>query len=388
MSSLSRSSSTRGNIPSICGADTMTRPTPEQVLSVCEKFAFGGAVSDIKVCGNGHINSTYIITAANGKRYILQILNTAIFKDPVGVMNNIMAVTDHIRKGLIQSGEDAERGTMRVVLTKGGANGYTDGDGRFWRAYDFVEGTVCRLTVDSPETFARVGEAFGDFQRRLSDFDASALIESIPNFHNTKKRYADFLTAVERNAAGRADLVWDEIKFITDRADKCSLIVDALESGDIPLRVTHNDTKLSNILLDEVTEEAICIIDLDTVMPGSSLYDFGDSIRTGAASAPEDEPDLGKVHFLPEMFKAYTKGFVRGTGGALTEKELSMLPDGGYIITLEQAIRFLGDYLDGDTYYHTDYPDHNLVRARTQLKLVAETEAYLEELREFVKGLC
>ena len=365
----------------------MTRPTYEQVFAVCDRFAFDGTVSDLKVCGNGHINSTYIVTVENGKRYILQILNTAIFKDPVGVMNNIVAVTDHIRKGLAEAGEDTERGTMRVVLTKEGANGYTDDEGRFWRAYDFVEGTVCRLTVDSPETFARVGEAFGDFQRRLSDFDATKLIESIPNFHNTKKRYADFLAAVERNAAGRVDSVREEIRFITDRADKCALIVDALACGDLPLRVTHNDTKLSNILLDEVTEEAVCIIDLDTVMPGSSLYDFGDSIRTGAASAAEDEPDLDKVHFLPEMFKAYARGFIKGTGGALTETELQMLPDGGYIITLEQAIRFLADYLDGDTYYHTDYPDHNLVRARTQLKLVAETEACMEELREFVKGL-
>lgn len=365
----------------------MTQPTHKQVLAVCDRFAFGGDITDLKVCGNGHINSTYIVTAEGGKRFILQILNTAIFKDPVGVMNNIIAVTDHIRAGLAEAGEDTERGTMRVVFTKDGANGYTDPEGRFWRAYDFVEGTVCRLTVDSPETFARVGEAFGDFQRRLSDFDASALIESIPNFHNTKKRYADFLAAVERNATGRMDSVRDEIKFITDRAEKCSLIVDALADGSLPLRVTHNDTKLSNILLDEVTEEAVCIIDLDTVMPGSSLYDFGDSIRTGAASAAEDEPDLDKMHFLPEMFKAYARGFIKGTGGALTETELRMLPDGGYIITLEQAIRFLGDYLDGDTYYHIDYPEHNLVRARTQLKLVAETEACMSELRGFVERL-
>ncbi len=365
----------------------MNQPAREQVLSVCDRFAFSGAVTSVKTCGNGHINSTYIITVEGGKRYILQILNTAIFKDPVGVMNNIEAVTDHIRVGLAENGEDTERGTMRVILTKEGSNGYTDPEGRFWRAYDFVEGTVCRLTVDSPETFARVGEAFGDFQRRLADFDASRLIESIPDFHNTKKRYADFLAAVERNAAGRVDSVADEIRFITDRADKCALIVDALADGSLPLRVTHNDTKLSNILLDEVTEDAVCIIDLDTVMPGSSLYDFGDSIRTGAASAAEDEPDLDRVHFLPEMFKAYARGFVKGMGGALTEKELSMLPDGGYVITLEQAIRFLGDYLDGDTYYHTDYPEHNLIRARTQLKLVAEMEAYMPELRGFVEEL-
>ena len=365
----------------------MTQPTLDQVLTVCSRFSFDGAVTDLKVCGNGHINSTYIVTAEGSKRYILQILNTAIFKDPVGVMNNIVAVTDHIRAGLAEAGEDTERGTMRVIFTTDGQKGYTDPEGRFWRAYDFVEGTVCRLTVDSSETFSRVGEAFGDFQRRLSDFDASGLIESIPNFHNTKKRYADFLASVERDASGRAHLVQDEIRFITDRAEKCSLIVDALADGSLPLRVTHNDTKLSNILLDEVTEEAVCIIDLDTVMPGSSLYDFGDSIRSGATDAAEDEPDLDKVHFLPEMFRAYARGFVKGCGGALTEKEITMLPDGGYMLTLEQAIRFLADYLDGDTYFHTDYPDHNLVRARTQIKLVAEMEAFMPELREFVISL-
>lgn len=365
----------------------MTKPTNEQVLAVCSRFAFSGEVTEVKVCGNGHINSTYIVTVEGGKRYILQILNTDVFKDAVGVMNNIVAVTDHIRNGLAKTGEDTERGTLQVIFTVDGANGYTDTDGRFWRAYDFVEGTVCRLTLDSPETFARVGEAFGDFQRRLADFDASVLIESIPNFHNTKNRYANFLAALERNASGRAHLVQDEIKFITDRAEKCSLIVDALADGTLPLRVTHNDTKLSNILLDETTEEAVCIIDLDTVMPGSSLYDFGDSIRSGATDAAEDETDLDKVHFLPEMFKVYARGFIRGCGGALTPNEIAMLPDGGYIITLETGIRFLTDYLDGDTYFHTDYPDHNLVRARTQFKLVAETEAVMPELRAFVTSL-
>ncbi len=365
----------------------MAQPTQQNILSVCDRFSFSGAVTDVKTNRTGHINSTFIITVEGGKRYTLQILNTAIFKDPVGVMENILAVTEHIRAGLAAEGGDTERGTLRVVKTREGESGYADPEGRFWRAYEFVEDVVCRETVDSPETFARVGEAFGDFQRRLADFDASRLCESIPNFHNTKKRYADFLAAVERNAAGRVDAVQDEIKFITDRADKCSLIVDALASGDLPLRVTHNDTKLSNILLDEKTEAAVCVIDLDTVMPGSSLYDFGDSIRSGAASAAEDEPDLDKVHFLPEMFRSYARGFIKGTGGALTERELQMLPDGGYIITLEQAIRFLGDYLDGDTYYHTDYPDHNLVRARTQLKLVAEMEEHMAELRKFVEGI-
>ncbi len=363
------------------------QPTNAAAWAVAAHFAFSGDVTDIKACGNGHINSTYIIRTSAARRYILQILNTAIFQHPEEVMANIVAVTEHLRAGLAASGEDAERGTMRVVYTTDGTTGYTDAEGRFWRAYDFVEGTVCRLTVDSADTFARVGEAFGDFVRRLANFDASTLHESIPNFHNTKKRYADFVASVESDCVGRASTVREEIAFITDRQDRTSLVVDALASGELPLRVTHNDTKLSNILLDETTEEAVCIIDLDTVMPGSVLYDFGDSIRTGAASAAEDEPDLDKVHFLPAMFEAYARGFVKGTGGSLTPRELEMLPMGAYIITLEQAIRFLGDYLDGDTYYHTDYPEHNLVRARTQLRLVSEMEAAMPALCAFVASL-
>ncbi len=362
------------------------QPTSAEVSTVASLFAFEGTVTDLKICGNGHINSTFIVSTDAPHRYILQILNTAIFKDPEGVMANIEAVTSHIRAGLLAAGDDAERGTMRVIKTRTGALGHTDSEGRFWRAYDFVEGTVCRLMVDSPATFERVGEAFGDFQRRLSDFDASSLCESIPDFHNTKKRYADFLSVVAADPVGRVASVQAEIDFITTRADRASLIVDALAAGALPLRVTHNDTKLSNILLDEVTEDAVCIIDLDTVMPGSSLYDFGDSIRTGAASAAEDERDLSLVHFLPEMFKSYARGFIRGTAGALTDREIAMLPEGAYIITFEQAIRFLADYLSGDTYYHIDSPDHNLVRARTQLKLVAEMEACMEELRAFCRA--
>ncbi len=360
------------------------QPTHVEVKEAADAFAFAGHVTDVQSCGNGHINSTYIVTT-DERRYILQILNTTIFQHPDEVMANIVAVTEHIRAGLVASGEDAERGTMRVVPSHYGTFGYTDAHGRFWRAYEFVEDTVCRLTVDSPATFERVGEAFGDFQRRLSDFDAAQLHESIPNFHNTQKRYFDFLEMVKADPVGRVSTVQNELDFITARSDRASLIVDALAAGELPLRVTHNDTKLSNILLDAKTEEAVCIIDLDTVMPGSSLYDFGDSIRTGASSAAEDERDLSKVHFLPEMFASYARGFIRGTGGALSQREISMLPDGAYIITFEQAIRFLTDYLAGDTYYHIDYADHNLVRARTQLKLIFEMEIHMSELREICR---
>ncbi len=363
-----------------------TVPTPEALRLAAEAFAFAGSIQSISICGNGHVNQTFVVETTE-RRYILQHLNTSVFKRPHEVMANIEAVTEHLRRCLIAAGEDAERGTMRVIYTHNGAHGYTDSEGRFWRAYDFVENTICRLLVDSPETFARVGEAFGDFQRRLSDFPAETLYESIPLFHDTTNRYANFLASLQADPMDRAKDIEPEIRAIQGRADRVSLIVDALASGEIPLRVTHNDTKLSNLLLDAETEKSVCIIDLDTVMPGSALYDFGDSIRAGASSADEDEQDLSKVHFLPAMFEAYAYGFLKGTAGALTPRELELLPDGAYLMTLECAIRFLGDYLDGDIYFHTTYPTHNLIRARTQLKLLEEMDACMPALRAFVATL-
>lgn len=365
----------------------MTQPTHAQVLAVCDRFAFAATVVDVKTCGNGHINSTYIITVDGAKRYILQILNTAIFTNPVRVMDNIVAVTNHIRTGLVKNGEDATRGTMQVIFTKDGQNGYTDSEGRFWRAYDFVEETVCRLTVDSADTFQNVGYAFGDFSRRLSNFDASCLYESIPNFHHTPKRFAHFEEAYRTDPVKRLASAQAEADALMERGNNCHTITDALEAGNIPLRVTHNDTKLSNILLDAHTGESVCIIDLDTVMPGSALYDFGDAIRAGASTAAEDEPDLEKVHFDAAMFRAFAEGFAHGMGGALTDKEKRLLPIGAWTIIYEQAVRFLDDYLRGDTYYHVDYPSHNLVRARTQLKLLLELEEQMTTLDAFVEKL-
>lgn len=353
----------------------------EQVHAVCAAFALEGQVQNVQPCGNGHINHTFLVTT-DRRRYILQVVNTDIFKRPVEVMENILRVTEHIRTHLASCGGDVERGSMRVVPSAADPAIYwhIDGDGRFWRAYHYIEHTICRTTVDSPETFARVGFAFGHFQRQLADFDASLLHESIPDFHNTKLRYAHFLDTVQADPVGRLASVRPEVDFIRARAYACPMIVDALTEGRLPLRVTHNDTKLSNILLDETTGESVCIIDLDTVMPGSALYDFGDSIRAGACSAAEDEADLTKVFFRPEMFMAYAKGFVDGTDGVLTATEKEMLPWGAYVITLEQAIRFLDDYLCGDTYYHTAYAEHNLVRTRTQLRMLEGMEGAWEAL--------
>ena len=280
-------------------------PITDAVLQeACAAFAFRGTVCDVKPCGNGHINHTFIITTDENemrRRYILQVLNTDIFRDPDGVMENIVRVTEHIRAGLLAAGGDAERGCLHVVRSSDStatgiaAYRYVDRDGRFWRAYDFVEHTVCRLTMDSPDTFRMVGWAFGNFQHQLSDFDASCLHESIPDFHNTKKRYAAFLDTLSRDPVGRVANAAEEIAFLTARQERGSLIVDDLAAGRLPLRVTHNDTKLSNILLDETTGAFVCVIDLDTVMPGLAANDFGDSIRFGANTGAEDEKDLKKI---------------------------------------------------------------------------------------------
>lgn len=377
--------------------------TDSSLREACAAFSFRGTVTDIAPCGNGHINSTFVVTTVvtttegqESHRYILQVLNTDVFRDPDGVMENISRVTDHIRAGLIAGGGDATRGCLRVVPAAGYSKAdpgrpeslrYIDQDGHFWRAYDFVEHTVCRLTLDSPDTFRRVGRAFGDFQRRLADFDAACLHEPIPDFHNTVRRWETFADTLSRDPMNRAAQAQPEIEFLCARAEKCSLIVDALESGELPLRVTHNDTKLSNILLDEDTGDCVCVIDLDTVMPGSSLYDFGDSIRTGVCTAAEDEPDASRVDFRTDMFRAYAEGFVAGTAGALTEREMDMLPEGAYIMTLEVAIRFLTDYLAGDTYFHIDYPDHNLIRTRTQIRMLMGMERDEADMRRIVEEL-
>ena len=361
----------------------------DDVLSAANAFAFCCEIQNVTPCGNGHINHTFILTSECGKRYILQILNTDIFKNPQGVIDNILAVTNHIRGKLSADGGDVQRGTLKLVPTKQDSNTYyhIDDAGRFWRAYDFVEGTVCRLTVDSVDTFEKVGYAFGHFQSQLADFDASILAESIPDFHHTPKRYAHFAQTVERDPVGRVGEVRDAIAWLEERAEQCHVITDALSCGKIPLRVTHNDTKLSNILLDETTEESVCIIDLDTVMPGSVLYDFGDAIRSGASTATEDEQDLSKVGFRADMFCAFAKGFLKGMGGAVSREEQALMPHGAWTIIYEQAIRFMDDYLSGDTYYHIDYPTHNLVRAKNQMKLLGELEKQMQDLKNYIQTL-
>lgn len=369
------------------GGDTYTDALLRRAERAAAAFRIDGPAVDVTVLGSGMINRTFCVRTAD-RRYVLQIVNTAIFRQPENVMHNIVAVTDHIRRKLTQSGRDAVRGTMTPVASVADASRFyfTEPDGTFWRMFDFVEDTVCRETAKDPVSFELVGYAFGEFQRNLADFDASTLYESIPNFHNTASRYNDFLRAIEENRAGRVDECRSEIEFITARKDVCSSIVNRLKDGRLPLRVTHNDTKMSNILLDKDSGRAVCVIDLDTVMPGSVLYDFGDAIRSGACTTPEDEPDTSAVALDLGMFSAFARGFIRGTGDMLTPPERELLPLGALVITLEQAMRFLTDRLNGDTYYQIKYPEHNLVRTRAQIAMVKSIEANADRMNEIIRG--
>ena len=357
----------------------------EKIMRIAESFGINCQAPSCCECTTGHINSTFFIKTCDcdAGQYVFQKVNTGIFKNPDELMSNVFKVTEHIRKKL-NAEHDTVLKTLEFLKTKNGAYGYIDEDGQYWRAYRFVDKAHSLDAADSTEILEHSGYAFGNFQRLLSDFDASVLYETIPNFHNTVSRLNDLKAAIEGDPAGRKKEIPDDISFVLDREDKCSYIVDGINAGKFPLRVTHNDTKLNNLLWDDVTDKCVCVIDLDTVMPGSVLYDFGDAIRFGASSAAEDETDLSKVYMCLDKFEAYVKGFISGTRGALTENELLAFPMGAYIITLEIGIRFLTDYLNGDIYFRTHYPTHNLDRARNQFKLVKSMEEQMDEMNKIV----
>lgn len=356
---------------------------------VAMQFAMEGELKELSVFGNGHINDTLRATCelADGrtKRYIVQRMNDGIFKNPDELMENVMNVTSFLRKKIIAAGGDPDRETLNVIPTKDGRNYLTDENGDFWRCYIFIEDATSFDQVEKPEDFYNSAVAFGNFQRLLADYPAATLHETIKNFHNTVSRFADFKKAVEEDVAGRAKDVQKEIQFVLDREADCHVICDALAKGELPLRVTHNDTKLNNIMIDNRTGKGLCVIDLDTVMPGSSLYDYGDSIRFGASTGAEDEQNLDLIWCDLELFEIYTKGYVEGCGGSLTEKEIRMMPMGAKLMTLECGMRFLADHLQNDIYYKIHRENHNLDRARTQFKLVADMEAKWDEMNAIVE---
>lgn len=349
-------------------------------------FACKGAVISCERYGSGHINDTFRLVCEKHP-YILQRMNTDIFKDPESLMKNVEGVTSFLRKEVIKNGGDPDRETLNLIKTREGKPFYVDSVGNYWRMYLFIEGATCYNLVEKPEDFYQSGRAFGHFQRLLSQYPARELTETIPGFHDTPKRFESFKKAVKEDALHRAEGVLNEIKFVMDRGPDMGLAAHMLAKGELPLRVTHNDTKLNNIMIDDKTGEAVCIIDLDTVMPGLSIFDFGDSIRFGANTAEEDERDLSKVSLSLPLFEIYTKGFLEGCQGSLTREEIEMLPQGARLMTLECGMRFLTDYLQGDTYFKIAREKHNLDRCRTQFGLVADMEKKWGEMEAVVKCL-
>ena len=350
---------------------------PLDIKKLTSVFQLNGKPISWREFGHGHINSTFKVTTDTGAEYILQKINKYVFRNPIRLMSNVMAVTDYLRARV----EDP-RMAMHFILTKRGHPYYRDSEGDFWRMYDFMQG-FCLDAPESDEDFYQSGIAFGRFQELLSDFPANTLYETIPEFHNTIDRYRQFKASLAVDPLGRLACVQEEVDFVLAHEEVGGTLQRMLQSGELPLRVTHNDTKLNNVLLDRKTRKALCVLDLDTVMPGLSAHDFGDSIRFGAATAAEDEQDLSKMSMDLHMFEVYTRGFLEAAT-KLTDKEVEMLPMGALIMTLEVGLRFLKDYIDGDLYFKTAYPEHNLVRARTQLKLVADMETKMEEMNRIV----
>ena len=352
-------------------------------------FQLEGMVMNAVRYGSGHINDTFLMALRKDDetegRVILQRMNKSIFTKPVELMENIMGVTSFLRERIIENGGDPDRETLNVIPTKDGKPYFIDSEGEYWRCYKFIEDATSYDQVENPEDFYQSAVAFGNFQRLLADYPAATLHETIKGFHDTKARFEVFKKAVADDVCGRAASVKEEIDFYLAHEDVANVFGDLLAKGELPLRVTHNDTKLNNIMIDNETHKGICVIDLDTVMPGLAMNDFGDSIRFGASTAAEDEKDLDKVWCDMDLFDVYTKGFIEGCAGRLTEKEIELLPMGAKVMTFECGMRFLTDHLQGDTYFKIHRENHNLDRARTHMKLVQDMEAKWDIMNEIVK---
>ncbi len=346
---------------------------------VLEQFRLDAPAVSCERYGCGHINETYLVATESGRRYILQKISNRAFPDVAGLQENIAAVTAHLRRQ-----NDEPNSALNLIFTGAGESWYHHGENSDWRVYDFIENSICLQAPEGPEDFYQSAIAFGSFQQQLSAFPAETLHETIRNFHNTPDRYRLFRQALEADSEGRAVGVQPEIEFALSHEAVGSQLTRMLRDGELPLRVTHNDTKLNNVMLSSETRTPLCVIDLDTTMPGLSAYDFGDSIRFGAATAAEDEKDLAKVTMSLDLFRIFTRGFLRSCPG-LTEKERQALPLGALTMTLECGLRFLTDYLAGDHYFGIHYPEHNLDRCRTQFKLVADMEAKMTQMQQIVK---
>ena len=345
---------------------------------ILQQFPMKGDITSCEPYGSGHINDTYRVETDNGTLYILQRINTHVFPDVAGLMRNIASVTE-----FLSARANDPRETMHLVRANDGAPYVVDDQGGCWRVYDFVTGSVCLQKIERAQDFYECAFAFGNFQRMMAAFPAETLSETIPNFHNTPDRYQKLNRAIAEDRMNRVKDVSEEISFALSLAQEVGKLHRLRESGALPTRVTHNDTKINNVLMDEITGKALCVIDLDTVMPGLAAYDFGDSIRFGAATAAEDEEDLGKMRLDVSLFETYTRGFLAACKN-LTPLEIETLPLGALTMTQECGVRFLTDYLEGDTYFKIHRPDHNLIRCRTQFTLAADIKRHLPKLTEIV----
>lgn len=352
---------------------------------IMSNFNINEDIVKITPHGSGHINDTFLVVCPNNK-YVLQRINHHIFKRPDQVMENIINICNHIKDKVELKGGNPERETLSFVSAKDGKY-YTVVNGNYYRVYNFVDDAITYQTIENPIHFYNAGKAFGKFQQMLSDFPADTLYETIEKFHNTQNRYQNFRIAAENDIAGRKSSVSEEIKFVEDRKEEYGIIVNLLENKELPLRVTHNDTKLNNVLIDKASGEAVCVIDLDTVMPSTLLYDFGDAIRFGASTAEEDEKDLSKVQLDLDLFEKFAKGFLEEMKDSITELEVKLLPLSAKMMTIECGIRFLTDHLDGDVYFKIQREGHNLDRARTQFKLVKEMEEKEQEMNEIINRI-
>lgn len=352
----------------------------EEIRRVFEAFDLLARFIGARPFGNGHINDTYLIDAEIGdtpENYILQRVNSHVFRHPEQVIANVSAVTRFLAEKLSSTQRDISRLVLHLNSTRQGKEYYADEQGNLFRLYDFIHGAVCLDLPESRADFYNSAVAFGNFQHLLSDFPVETLYETIPDFHNTEKRWRDLQKAFEKDPVGRASQASKEWEFFSRRREFYSLLQRRHQAGELPLRVTHNDTKLNNVMLDEKTRLPLCVIDLDTVMPGFSVHDFGDSIRFGASTAAEDEPDLSRVHFDRSLYDTYQQGFLTGCAGDLLPEEIRLLPVGAVMMTLECGMRFLTDFLLGDGYFKTAYETHNLVRCHTQMRLAEEMEQSL-----------
>lgn len=366
----------------------MIQGRTQELQNLYRHFEIEGELIEAVPQEQGHINDTFLgkyQTPQGIRRYTHQRINHHVFKEPEKVMENIERVTRYARQQILAAGGDPQRETLNLVPARSGESYYRTPQGEYWRTYQYIEGAHTYDVAQNLQQAQQAARAFGEFQKLLDSLPGPRLHETIPHFHHTRKRFDAFVQALRRDAANRACQVQPEIEFILAREKDASRVVDLLAQGKLPERVTHNDTKLNNVLIDDQSGKGICVIDLDTMMPGSALYDFGDLIRMGTATAAEDEPDLAKVGVDLMLFDHLAQGYLAAARDFLTPQEWDLLVFAGRLITYEQAIRFLGDYLAGDIYYKIHYPGQNLDRARSQIKMLAEMEHKQEAMEAIIR---